>query len=299
MVVIRKAVSEADLRTLASMSAKLFSRHGPFSSWSAQWWATVVLGIQSAKMDTSTQPAITSATLTHVVDVLDQSTDTLDPVVSSWLDSMPASALQDLLAQENSALICTFLLSLAAQRRLQTVPVLHKLVYPAWKHAATTAIVASGRLSGSHLRSVDATVVVAQQLLLTTPPNHQLPPVDLRQALIIQTARTKVFDSNNIRDLIRHLPYLVILQTVQGVSDKMRRQIAHLLQTLAMASNFKAAVFRHLELLKSVFLSNEWSQPSFDHSIEAGMVDALKLIMSDGSSGESRALRVVHVLIMP
>ena len=142
---------------------------------------------------------------------------------------------------------------------------------------------------------MEAAVTLAQQLFLTTPPNAQLPPVNLQQALIIQTARAEVFESTNVQLLIRHLPFLVVLEVAKGVSERLRGQSSTLLQSLAMAPSFKAAVFRHLDLLKGVFLSSEWSRPLLDPSIEAGMVDTLKLIMSDGRQSKSSIIRTVRV----
>jgi len=56
--------------------------------------------------------------------------------------------------------------------------------------------------------------------------------------------------------------------------------VSTLLDSLADTAEFKTAAFRHLHLLKDAFLSSEWSRPS-DPGLETGMVDTLKLIMSE------------------
>jgi len=237
-------------------------------------------------MDSSEKANTNSAVIEHVIDITMRSDDNLDKAISSWLDNMSPSAILEMLGSPHSSIVCLILLHLTARRKLQVVPLLDKLLYPAWKSASAMVIGSKDRLPGSGRRAVEASVTLAQQLLLTAPPNEQLPPFDLLQALIIQTARAKVFDNINVQALIRNLPFLVILQTANGISSQLSGRISLLLQSLAMLPNFKAAVFRHLDLLKSVYLSNEWSKPPLDPSIETGMVDTLKLIMSDGSSSK-------------
>ena len=286
MAGLEAAIVEGDSGTASSMSARLFARHGPFAAWSALWWTVVVRSTQSTDPTSKAEPQVLSAAIAHVSGVADLSTDDLQTVVSLWLDGLTPSDLQDFLEHPGSASVCTLLLNLVARRQLQTAPLLAKLVYPCWQYAAMTAMMSNDERLGKQCQAVETTIVLARQLLLASPRSKHLPPRDLHEALVMQTARVEVFDSKNVQILIRHLPFLVVLETVKGMADKVRNHISTLLQSLAMAPDFKGAVFRHLELVKAVFLSGDWSKPSLDPRVEAGMVDALKLIMSEGSASE-------------
>ncbi len=273
---LRDAIAEGDHRALTLISAKLFAR-GPFAHWSTLWWANVTLGLQ---VDVSNSSTIISSAISHVIEVAHRSGETTNATFTAWLEGMSPSARFDLLAQPSA--ICTFVLNLAAQRQIHLVPIFDKLAYLVWKEVATSALTSKGRIN--HARAVSSTVTLAQQLLLSSPPNRTLSPTNICEALIIQTARTEIFNNINIKSLIRHLPFLVVLETSRGMPSEIRGQISTFLQSLAMSSEFKAAVFRHPDLLKEVFLSNEWSKPTLDPLLETGMVDTLKLIMPDGSS---------------
>ena len=275
-------ISSGDAHALKSMSSRLFERHGPFANWAAAWWATVIHEIQSSTPDAQQQ----SVVLSHIIEVDDQAGKVLDSVIQSWLDGMTIQARIDLLAQKSAGTISALLTGLAAERRIEVVTLLEKLVYPIWKHAAPSCMTGKGRLPAKVSQAVEATIIISQQLLLVSPPYKHLAPVDLRQALILQAARAKVFDQSNVQSLIRHLPFLVILGAAKGNSAKAQEQMRPLLETLAMLPDFKAAAFRHLDPLKDAFLSNEWSKASMEPGLEASMVNALKLIMADGPPGK-------------
>ena len=286
MAGLEAAILAGDSCAASSMSATLFARHGPFAAWSTLWWSTVVRSTQSPDPTSAAQPRIISATIAHVSGIADLAPNDLQTVVSSWLDGLTPSDLQDFLAYPGSANVCTLLLNLVARRQLQTAPLLAKLVYPCWQYTAMRAVMLNDEPLGKQCQAVETTIVFSRQLLLASPRSKHLPPTDLHEALIMQTARVEVFDRKNVQVLIRHLPFLVVLETVKGMSDKVRSHISTLFQSLASAPDFKGAVIRHLELVKAVFLSGDWSKPSVDPRVEAGMVDALKLIMSDGSSSK-------------
>lgn len=280
---LRKATASGDPRALSLVSAKLFTRHGPFASWSALWFGTVMLGIQESE---ATPHSVLTAAITHVVEVVNRSNETLDRTISSWLSELD-STRYDLLAQPKSSTICSFILSLVALRHVQLVGLFEGLIYPVWKRSASAVIASKGRIAISVSRAIGSAVTLAQQSLLPSPPHKHLSPVNQSEYLIVETARAKVFDRINIQILIRYLPFLVVLENNKGMPEKIRSQISALLRCLASSSAFKAAVFRNPDLLKSVFLSNEWSKSSLDPSVETGMVDTLKLIMSDSPLGES------------
>jgi len=287
---LHQAIAQGDRVSAKNLGPKLFSRHGPFASWSGAWWATVVKAIQSS--DSGKSSSVVDAASVHIEEV-DSNTDSrLGAVVVSWLERQSPVELVDILSAKSASTLCEILLNLIAHRRLHIVPsLLERLAYGTWKHAAMAALASKGRLSGKHLRAVESSMILAQHLLLNTPPNPALPPINLRQALVIQTERGSALSKANVPTLIRHLPFLIVLDKSRFTPDRLKREISNLFQGLATTPPFKAAAFRNLHILKDAFLSNEWSKPGIDSAVETGLVDALKLIMSQGSSCEWLASR--------
>lgn len=282
---LHHAIAKGDVATAKSLSAKLYTRHGPFASWSGTWWSTVVKAIQNS--DAHKAISVVDAAIAHIEQV-DANTDSkLGSVVVAWLEKDTPTEVLDLLSVKSSPVLCEILLNLVAHRRLHIVPtLLEKLAYGTWKQAAMAVLATKGRLSSRNLRAVESSMVLTQHLLLNAPPNPALPPINLRQALVIQTERGSALSKANVPTLIRHLPFLIVLAKSRFTPEQLKREISVLFQGLATTPPFKAAAFRNLHILKDAFLSNEWSKPGIDAAVEEGMVDALKLIMSQGSSCE-------------
>ena len=282
---LQSIISSGDPVAATGMADKLLFRHGPFAKWGELWWPSVVEASQSPKVGI-TLARVLEASVGHATAIDELSERGLDGVIAAWLDEMTPQARIDSFGQPSSSQIVSLLLTLAAGRRTSSITLLEGLVYNAWKQAATICLGARARLSANQLRMVEAAVTICQQLLLTVPSNHRLPPQTLCEAVILQTSRAQAFSNSHITLLIRHLPYLVILERSAVVWPRTREQITSLLHDLANTPEFKNAAFRHIDLLKDVFLSNEWNK-THDVGLEAGMVEALKLMMSDPTTSES------------
>lgn len=290
---LQSIVSSGDSVAATGMADKLLFRHGPFAKWGDIWWPSVVEASQSPKLGITLEKVF-DATVSHATAMDELSERGLDSVIAAWLNNMSPQARIDVFGQASSNHIVSLLLTLAAGRRASSVTLLEGLVYNAWKQAATICLGSRARLSAGQLRMVEAAVTICQQLLLTVPPSQKLPPQTLCEAVILQTSRAQAFSNSHITLLIRHLPYLVILERSAVVWQRTREQITSLLHDLANTPEFKNAAFRHIDLLKDVFLSNEWNK-THDLGLEAGMVEALKLMMSDPTTNERRPSTAVSL----
>ena len=281
---LRQAISSGNIQTSIKIASKLHSRHGPFATCSVIWWNNIVQASQiPSTEDTS---AVINAILAHVEQVDEKKDGSLDFVVSRWLDDLNQTQIAEILGARTAHILCTVILNLASHRRLHIVPkLLAKLVYPTWLSTTAQCLRSKARLTKRHLRLLESTIILAQHFLLDSPPNTSLPPTNLRQAMVLQTERGGALNAVNVPSLIRHLPYLVVLSTAFGSSESLRSQVSTLLGGLAMTPPFKAAAFRHLNVLKDSFLSNEWSKPPLEPAVAGEMVDALRLIMSQGANG--------------
>lgn len=277
---VRQIITSGNTERAVALAMKLFSRHGKFEVWASTWWSNIIQAIQSA--DASKQNAV-SAAAAHVGEVINQAGDgTLRPVVAKWVESLSPAARVGLFGRRNVPPVVRLLLLLVVDRRLGSKVLLEQLIFPELRHAATLCSAAYPRLSSKRIAAIEWAVTAMQQLLLNTP-HRSLPPANLREAFIVQTARASVFKASNVHNLINQLPVLVVLERSKAVPEKTRLQIGDIFRGLASIPRFKTAAFRNLDVLKDAFLSNDWIKRSNDSSLETGMVEGLKLMMSDNA----------------
>ena len=283
MASLTKVISEGDVGATSLLASKLFTRHGAFGNWSTLWWQTIIASTQA--IDNSVHSAVVAAATAHIQGVAGQADDEFQPIVSDWLDSLTPTDALEALSHPTSLTILWILVNCCAHRLIRlSSKILERLAFPIWTKVAKGAL--AGGIPASDLKSLENSLIVSQQLLLTEPPSRMLPPNNLRQALVLQTERGDALNGKNVVNLIQHLPFLVVLEQSKSISSAMKRQISLLLEQLSMTPQFKSAAFRNLEVLKDAFLSSEWSQSPLEN-LEAGMVDVLKMIMSQGSQSQS------------
>lgn len=279
MAGLEQTIKFGDVESAAALGEKMYTRHGPYAVWADLWWVTVVKAIGAA---ISTQPSPTRLIDVAVAHISSADQGALDPTIFTWLDTLHPAAKIDLLGQRSSPFVHIFL-RLATLRRLSSLTILNKLVFPVWHHIATGCLASRARQTSRTQAAAENAVLLAHQLLVTVGPHRLLPPLILQEALVLQTARTRVLHDTAVPSLIRHLPFLVVLQHSPAIWPKTRAYISDLLDSLAATAEFKTAAFRHLDPLKDAFLSSEWSKPGLDPALETGMVDTLKMIMSEHS----------------
>ncbi|KAK8847487.1 hypothetical protein IAR55_005345 [Kwoniella newhampshirensis] len=284
---LQQALSSGKEEIVLGIAPRLFTRHGPFSIWAPTWWATVVDAVQRAGAPEPQRIALLQPVISHITAVVKQADGALDPVIASWLETLTAHGLVDLLGKRNGGSLSTIILELIARRHLSTVTILEKLCFPLWKYASAIALPPRRRLSGKQVQAVISSVDIAAQLLVSPPLVPSLPPTTLAQSLVIQASRQSVSQGPNVQLLIRHLPLLVVLEKSCLLPEVTTTRITSMLQCLAMTADFKTAAFRNLNILKDAFLATDWSRPGMDPALEEGMVDTLKLIMSEKAPGSS------------
>ncbi|KAL7420053.1 RNA polymerase II mediator complex subunit [Cryptotrichosporon argae] len=283
MEAVRQVLVHKDTDKAAILSSRLFTRHGPFATWATLWWATVVGALDSVRH--SSDPGVVAFAMAHIADV-DRIAGghVVGPVVTAWVAGLTTASRTALLSGRPGSPLVAVLLNLVIQRHTSAAVILDHLVYPGINAAALACTNTQPRLSSKRVRTVDSAVAFASQLLLCTGANA-LPPSTLYESLVLQTSRAQVFASTGMELVIKHLPDLVVLKHAKAVPAPTSDAVSALLGALSTMPQFKTAAFRHLELLKDAMLSNGWIKRSSEPAIEAGMVDALKAMMSDRAPG--------------
>ncbi|ORY23991.1 hypothetical protein BCR39DRAFT_548068 [Naematelia encephala] len=283
-------IRSGDVAKAIALGKDMAAHNRSLDSWGLTWWRQVIEALCSDPTLPGTQQDILSAALGMIGTIDDACEANVASIVKKWLESLSLAEITDIFGQQNSMLPVMVLLYLVAQRRIPSLPVISNIVFPIWRAVSASILGNRSRLQGKQALAVESSVILAQQLLLDRPPHAIFPPTTLCEAHIVQTARTKILHADNVPELIRHLPFLVVFGSTPGVADRTRQEVSDLLQSLAMLPEFKTAAFRQLDLLKDAFLSSNWSKPGIEPTVEAGMVETLKMIMSDGSIGSSKPL---------
>lgn len=284
---LRQVIISGSIDKAVALSPKMFTRHGKFDSWSATWWQNVIQAVQAGEAG---KPNAVNAAVAHISEVIEQVGDgSLRPVFAHWVESLTPSIRVDVFGRRNVPPVVRMLLLLIVKRLLGSHTLLERVLFPELKHAASLVSSSHPRLSSKRTYAVEWAVTLAHQLLLCTT-HKSLPPASLREAYIVQTARAAAFHASNVPNLIQHLPVLVVLERSKLVPEKTRNQIGVIFRGLAALPQFKTAAFRNLDVLKDAFLSNDWIKRSSDSSLETGMVEGLKLMMSDKRSKGSEGL---------
>lgn len=268
-----------------SVAPTLFRQCGSFSSWSLKWWTLIVDVVQKA--NTEQKPFLYHVISTHLSAVLGQRGDSLDDALTSWLEKLSAVSLVETFGKRSSGVLVRLLLFLVSHRFLSTWVVLEKAIFPIWKHASPSALPPRKRLSSKQIQAITSTVNIIAQLLISPPLIPDLPPVSLKESLIVQASRQPVLQGFCVGILIQHLPLLVVFEQSKLLPDQMSLRIDEILRNLAMTAEFKTAAFRNLNLLKDAFLAREWSGPGMDQGLEGKMIDVLKRIMSEKPTRKS------------
>ncbi|OXL06191.1 hypothetical protein C348_05673 [Cryptococcus neoformans Gb118] len=277
--VLPHILSTGKENTAISVAPTLFRQCGSFSSWSLKWWTLIVDVVQKA--NTEQKPFLYHVISTHLSAVLGQRGDSLDDVLTSWLEKLSAVSLVETFGKRSSGVLVRLLLFLVSHRFLSTWVVLEKAIFPIWKHASPSALPPRKRLSSKQIQAITSTVNIIAQLLISPPLIPDLPPVSLKESLIVQASRQPVLQGFCVGILIQHLPLLVVFEQSKLLPDQMSLRIDEILRNLAMTAEFKTAAFRNLNLLKDAFLAREWSGPGMDQGLEGKMIDVLKRIMSE------------------
>jgi mediator of RNA polymerase II transcription subunit 12 len=275
MAELRRSLLSRDVEAAKRMGESMYQRHGPYPGWATIWWATIVDCLKGLSLASTDTAGVLEAISAHVDQVTGFAGFTIDQVVGEWLETVQNRFE---LFSAVSPLRQLFLI-LVTRRRLSTLTLLDKHIYVLWKSFSSILLSSRPNLTPAQLQAIDTTVILAQQLLLCRPPNPAIPPIGAQEAFIAYTSRSQVLSNTNMPNLIRHLPYLVVLGSLSS-GQRTKDQISLFFRDLAFIPEFKTAAFRHLALLKDAFLSTSWGKAPPE--VEGGMIDTLKAIMSEG-----------------
>jgi len=171
---------------------------------------------------------------------------------------------------------------------VSTITLLQGLIYPGWSTAASVANREDAETISTYLSP--ATSLFELLLLrdqVTSEDDDQDTPVDNLMSLQrIVTRRRRVFSREHFPSLVAAIPTLVLLEHNSHLSNVIRTRISVLRSRLCQRHDFKQAVYRDLDLVRTVFeqpLETDGS-PGY---LRESLVVALRLALDDGSPSRS------------
>lgn len=203
-------------------------------------------------------------------------------VIQEWLETQTPQNRRQIFAQQPPNPTLRLFVQLVAVGCLQTTTLLGTLLFPLWTALAEDSSLLAVPSSIDLNQVVASTIAVATQLLLIPRHNSGLSPTfDIMEVKTLETSRADAFRDPDVIRLVKHLPLLVVLENEAELSDDTREAVTALRTGLSMVASFRTAAFRHLEMLKDVFLAPIWARHRIA-ALDARMIDALKAIMTDG-----------------
>lgn len=175
------------------------------------------------------------------------------------------------------------LVNLVVTDAISTTTLLQGLIYPAWSVAASVTNREGAETISTYL---SAATSLFELLLLrdqVTPEDDQDVRVDdLMSLQRIVTRRRRVFSQEHFPSLVAAIPTLVLLEHNPHLSGAIRTRVSVLRSRLCQRHDFKQAVYRDLDQVRTLFeqpLETDGS-PGY---LRESLVVALRQALDDGS----------------
>lgn len=179
------------------------------------------------------------------------------------------------------------LVNLVVMDAVSTTTILQGLVYPAWSAAAS---VTSQEDADAILTYLSPTISLFELLLLrdqvTSEDTGDISVDSLMSLQRIVTRRGRVFSPEHFPSLVAAIPTLVLLEHNHQLPDAIRIRISVIRSRLCQRHDFKQAVYRDLDQVRTVFerpLETDGS-PAY---LRESLVVALRIALDDGSPSQS------------
>jgi len=206
----------------------------------------------------------------------------LDDHVLNWFLG-PGTVELPTLNRDVWLIFVSMLVNLVVTDAVSTTTLLQGLIYPAWSAAASVTDREGAESVSTYLPPATS---LFELLLLrdhVVPEDDQDICVDnLTSLQRIVTRRRKVFSQDHFLSLVAAIPTLVLLEHNFHLSEEIRTRVSVLRSRLCQRHDFKQAVYRDLDQVRTVF-----EQPlELDSSpgyLRESLVVALRLALDDGS----------------
>lgn len=270
------------------LATALWYKYRTSEEWPSKVWGSTVTNLRQIST-LNFNPAICKTYARRYADLLsgvDQRLPNgLDSHVLEWFLG-PGTTELHTLNWDLWLIFVPTLVNLVVADAVSTVTLLRGLIYPAWSVAASVASREDAETVSTYL---SAATSLFELLLLrdqVTPEDDQDILVDdLMSLQRIVTRRRRIFSQEHFPSLVAAIPTLVLLEHNPYLLDAIRTRISVLRSRLCQRHDFKQAVYRDLDQVRTLFeqpLETDGS-PSY---LRESLVVALRLALDDGSPSQ-------------
>jgi mediator of RNA polymerase II transcription subunit 12 len=300
---INLLAQDTDERAPVQLANALWYKYRTSEEWSSKVWDNTVASLRQIST-LNFNPAVCRNYAQRYADLLsgvDQRLPHgLDDHVLGWLLG-PGTAELHTLNRDMWLIFVPTLVNLVVMDAISTTTLLQGLIYPAWGAAASVASQGDAETISTYLSP--ATNLFELLLLRdrVTPEDDQDICVDSLMSLQrIVTRRGSVFSQEYFPSLVAAIPTLVLLEHNLNLSDAIRTRIGVIRSRLCQHHDFKQAVYRDLDQVRTLFerpLETDGS-PGY---LRESLVVALRLALDDGSPSPSLPTSVfgISLTLMP
>ena len=287
---------DTDEQAPVQLANTLWYKYRTSEEWSSKVWDNTVASLRQIST-LNFNPAVCRTYARRYADLLsgvDQRLPHgLDDHVLEWFLGPGTTELRTL----NWDLWLVFvptLVNLVVMDAISTTTLLQGLIYPAWSAAASVTNKEEADAISTYLRP--ATSLFELLLLrdqVTSEDDQDICVDDLMSLQRIVTRRGRVFFQEHFPSLVAAIPTLVLLEHNPHLSEAIQTRISVLRSRLCQNHDFKQAVYRDLDQVRTLFeqpLETDGS-PGY---LRESLVVALRLALDDGSPSRSLLSQPVY-----
>lgn len=280
---------DMDEKIPVQLANTLWYKYRTSEEWSSKVWENIVASLRQIST-LNFNPAVCRTYARRYADLLsgvDQRLPHgLDEYVLRWFLGPGITELHTL-NRDIWLIFVPTLVNLVVTDAISTTTILQGLVYPVW---STAASVTKQEDAGTISTYLSPATSLFELLLLrdqvTSEDSEDICVDSLMGLQRIVTRRRRVFSQEHFPSLVAAIPTLVLLEHNHQLPDAIRARVSHLRSRLCQRHDFKQAVYRDLDQVRTVFerpLETDGS-PAY---LRESLVVALRITLDDGSPSQS------------
>lgn len=287
---------DTDEKAPVQLANALWYKYRTSEEWSSKVWDNTVASLRQIST-LNFNPAVCRTYAQRYADLLsgvDQRLPQgLDDHVLGWFLG-PGTTELHTLNRDVWLIFIPTLVNLVVTDAVSTTTLLHGLIYPAWSAAASVTDQEDAETISTYLSP--ATNLFELLLLrdqVTSEDDQDVCVDSLMSLQRIVTRRGRVFSQEYFPSLVAAIPTLVLLEHNSNLSDVIRTRIGVIRSRLCQHHDFKRAVYRDLDQVRTVFerpLETDGS-PGY---LRESLVVALRLALDDGSPSRPLLSSYLH-----
>ena len=290
---------DTDERAPVQLANTLWYKYRTSEEWSSKVWDNTVASLRQI-CTLNFNPAVCRTYARRYADLLsgvDQRLPHgLDDHVWKWFLG-PGTTELHTLNRDVWLIFVPTLVNLVVTDAVSTTTLLQGLIYPAWSAAASVTNREDAEIISVYVSP--ATSLFELLLLRDQVASEDVQDVGVDSLMSLQrivTRRRRVFTQEHFLSLVAAIPTLVLLEHNFHLSDAIRTRTSVLRSRLCQRHDFKQAVYRDLDQVRTVFerpLETDGS-PGY---LRESLVVALRLALDDGSPSWSILSPTLRLLL--